>query len=151
MARSGWILTLAGALGFVAGCASSAPPATFGVEPIMTLMSKSAQLSVAVRTAPQPPTRGDQSAEYAITDAATGAPVSGLTLSVVPWMPAMLHGTSVVPTVRETKPGLYVISDVDLFMAGLWELRTTITGSSGDAGADAGAISDYVAPQFEIP
>jgi hypothetical protein len=133
------------------GCASSAPPATFGVDPMLTVVSQSAVLSVAVRTAPQPPTRGDQSAEYVITDAKTGAPVSGLTLSVVPWMPAMLHGTSVVPVVRETKPGVYVISNVDLFMPGLWELRTTITGSGGDADADAGATSDYVAPQFEIP
>ncbi len=117
----------------------------------MTLPSKSQLLSIAVRTAPQPPTRGEQSAEYTISDPQTGQPLSGLTLDVVPWMPVMQHGTSVVPSVSETKPGTYVISNVDLFMPGLWELRTTITGLGADAEADAGALSDYVGPEFQIP
>jgi hypothetical protein len=56
-------------------------------------------------------------------------------------MPAMGHGTSVVPTITDVDPGHYVITDVDLFMAGTWELRTTI----------AGPRTDSATPTFQIP
>jgi hypothetical protein len=55
-------------------------------------------------------------------------------------MPLMGHGSSVTPLVKETGGGVYEVSDVVLFMPGLWELRTTLTGE----------VSDHVAPQFEI-
>jgi hypothetical protein len=135
------------------GACSQAPaPAGFPVQPTLVMSSKSALFSIAVRTAPSPPTRGDQSVEYTITDASTGKVVPGLTLDVVPWMPIMDHGTSIVPSVTETTPGTYLVSNVDLFMAGEWALRTTISGPAGDAGApDAGVESDYVSPVFQIP
>ncbi len=95
-----------------------------------------------VRTAPQqPPSRGLQEVELAVTDASTGAPETGLVLDVLPWMPAMGHGASIVTSVREDSPGIYVVTDVDLFMAGTWELRTNVSG----------AVTDYAAPSFEIP
>jgi hypothetical protein len=49
---------------------------------------------------------------------------------------------------------------VDLFMAGEWALRTTISGTRADSpdgsdsaasAGDAGIVSDYVSPTFEIP
>jgi hypothetical protein len=55
-------------------------------------------------------------------------------------MPQMGHGTSVTPVVKDVGDGVYQVTDVYLFMAGLWELRTNI----------AGAMSDSVAPQFQI-
>ncbi len=82
--------------------------------------------------------------QLVITDE-TGAPQSGLTLDTTPWMPAMGHGASVTPSVSETSPGTYVVEDVDLFMPGTWELRTTI------ADADSGSSTDHVAPSFQIP
>lgn len=63
-----------------------------------------------------------------ITDATTDAPQSGLELSVVPWMPAMGHGTSVTPTVVETAPGIYDLENLVLFMPGTWQIRTQWDG-----------------------
>lgn len=143
-----WLFVLLAAL---AACGTAPTPVGFPAQALQTLPSKTQQLSVAVRTAPEPPTRGDQSVEYTITDVGTGKLLSGLSLSVVPWMPVMQHGTSVVPTVTEADSGTYVIANVDLFMAGEWALRTTITGQESDAGGDAGVLKDYVSPTFQIP
>lgn len=139
-------------------CGSAPAPAGFGAQPYVTVMSQTKHFSVAVRTDPQPPTRGDQSVEFTIADATTGAAETGLALNVVPWMPVMGHGTSVVPSVAEPSPGVYRIANVDLFMAGLWALKTTISAPAdrSDSGADAapaavGVLGDYVEPSFQIP
>ncbi len=131
----------------LAGCgapASAAPagPSEFPAQPVMTLTSASGQLQIEVRTAPQqPPSRGDGSVELVIRNTTTNAPESGLSIDVVPWMPAMGHGASIVPAVASPSPGTYVITNVDLFMPGTWELRTTVSGS----------VADHVAPSFQIP
>ncbi|HUJ56895.1 MAG TPA: FixH family protein [Kofleriaceae bacterium] len=83
-------------------------------------------------------TRGNHSMQLDVTSASDGSPAMGLTLAVVPWMPAMGHGASIKPTVTELGDGAYQIDDVDLFMAGLWELRTTIEPT------------DYVAPSLQV-
>jgi hypothetical protein len=130
---------------------SSAAPGEFPAESLLTLSSMSGELRVDVRTSPQPPMRGGQSAQLTITNA-SGAPVSGLSLSVLPWMPVMGHGTSVVPTAGEMAPGVYGIDNIYFSMPGLWALRTTIslpTGQPTDTGTSAS--TDYVEPQFEIP
>jgi hypothetical protein len=147
--RAAGSLTLS--LSLLACSSSSPPPSGFPDQPLLTVLSQSGALSVAVRTSPEPPTRGDQSVEFTITDAATGGPRSGLTLEVVPWMPVMSHGTSVVPTVTEQSPGTYLIADVDMFMAGEWELRTTISGPGIPSSGDAGVASDDVTPVLQIP
>jgi hypothetical protein len=102
-------------------------------------MTDSGTMRVEVRTSPQPPSRGGIDAELTITDASTGAPRDGLTLQIRPWMPAMNHG-AIQATVTPEGDGKYLVTEVSLYMAGLWELRTTISGP----------VSDHVAPQFEI-
>jgi hypothetical protein len=84
------------------------------------------------------PVRGNHTVQLMLTDTA-GAPADDLALTIVPWMPAMGHGTSVKPTVTPLGGGAYQLDDVDLFMPGLWELRTTIASPQ-----------DYVAPSFEV-
>ncbi|MGH7280315.1 MAG: hypothetical protein ACRELY_02240, partial [Polyangiaceae bacterium] len=87
----------------------------------------SGNFAIDVRTSPsQPPSRGEASVQLVIRDK-NGAPHPGLTLSVT-------------PSVTETTPGTYVVSNVDLFMAGTWELRTAITGD----------VSDHATPSFQI-
>jgi len=114
----------------------------FSAQSLMSVTSSSGKLRMDVRTAPeQPPSRGVQAVELVITDAATGAPETGLLLDVLPWMPAMGHGAPLKPTVMEDPGGVYVVDDVDFFMAGTWELRTTFSGS----------LADYAAPSFQIP
>jgi YtkA-like protein len=134
------ILALAGC--GAPGSAAPAGPLKFPDQPVMTLTSESGQLEIEVRTAPeQPPSRGDGSVELVIRNATTSAPESGLSIEVVPWMPVMGHGASIVPSVASPSPGTYVITNVDLFMPGTWELRTTVSGS----------VVDHVAPSFQIP
>ncbi len=122
------------------GCSGgTGPSAEFPATAFSTIMTDSGAMRVEVRTSPQPPVRGGIDAELTITDGATGAPCDGLTLQIRPWMPVMNHG-AIMATVRPEGGGKYLVTEIDLFMAGLWELRTTISGS----------VSDHVAPQFQI-
>ena len=113
---------------------------TFPVAPATTLTSDSGGLQVEIRTSPQPLIRGADAVQYTITDA-NHQPSSGLQLQVVPWMPDMGHGSSVVPTVAEQGGGVYLVSCVDLAMPGTWQLRTTFSGP----------VSDSATPAFQIP
>ncbi len=100
--------------------------------PLVTVASAAGALQLAVYSNPQPPVRGNVAIRYRVTDSMS-QPVDGLTLEVVPWMPAMGHSTSVVPTVSAVGSGVYDLSNVYLFMAGQWQLRTTITGGAADS------------------
>lgn len=123
------------ALVLVAGCSSSVAPtdATFESAPITTVTSNGGALKLAVWTSPtQPPSRGVLTLKLLATDASSGAPLDGLTLDMVPEMPSMGHGTATVPEITAAGDGVYMASDVDLFMQGRWELRVTITGPVTD-------------------
>jgi hypothetical protein len=125
------------------GCSSpSAPggPPAFGTVALLTAAGQSGALTVEVRTSPQPPPRGTVAVEFTVTNA-SGAPMDGLSLDIRPWMPAHAHGTSVVPTVTREGQGKYVLTNVDLFMPGHWELQTRFSGP----------VTDYAAPAFDVP
>jgi hypothetical protein len=124
------------------GCSgrTATGPATFPPDPYTTDMGSSGVLSVAVRTSPQPPARGTNDVQFIVTSVATGGPVDGLTIDVQPWMPAMNHGTS-APTVTPQGNGTYLVSEVYLYMPGVWQLRSTISGPA----------SDHVQPELSIP
>jgi hypothetical protein len=55
-------------------------------------------------------------------------------------MPAMGHGTSVKPATEPMGNGTYVVSRVNFYMGGKWDLRTSISG----------ALTDHVALHFSI-
>jgi hypothetical protein len=133
------VIALAMAMG---ACSSSGPEeaTSLGATPLMTVTSQSGDLKIEVRTAPQPPARGTNSVELTITGAADGLPREGLALAVKPWMPTMGHGTSIVPAIAPEGNGKYLVSRVDLYMPGLWQLRLTIPGPT----------EDYAAPAFQI-
>ena len=150
-------LAVLGAALLGAGCggqsATPTPPVLdFAGAPALTVASASGQLSIGVWWSPPQPTVGYDATQLAITDT-TGAPVTGLTLTIIPWMPAHGHGASVVPTVSETAPGVYVATPLDFFMAGNCELMTSIVRST-DGGADAigaGSLNDSADPTVEVP
>ena len=123
-------------------CSSPAAPSStgFGPDPYVTAMTDSGALKIEVRTSPQPPSRGNDTVELTISNASDGTPVDGLTLDVQPWMPSMNHGTS-APTIAPEGNGKYLVSNVYLFMAGTWQLRTTISG----------AATDHAEPAVEVP
>lgn len=134
------LVAIAGAL----GCTSTtAPdPGAFATTPAATVTSDSNTFRLALYSAPEvQPSRGLNSFRLVVTKVADESPASGLEIAIVPWMPAMGHGASVRPSVDVgTDPGVYLVSNVNLFMPGLWELRTTIGGSE----------SDHATAQFEI-
>jgi hypothetical protein len=97
-------------------------------------MSDSGKLQIEASTGPdQPPTRGVSTVSLDISDATTGEPADGLEVAVVPWMPAMGHGTSVKPAVEAKGNGRYVVSRVNMYMGGKWDLRITISGAATDS------------------
>jgi hypothetical protein len=106
----------------------------------MTLKGSSGSLHVELRTSPQPPALGTNEAELTITNVTDGKARDGLAVQVVPWMPAMNHGTSVIPTITARGNGKYLVTELNLFMPGLWALRTTFSGP----------IHDDVAPAFSV-
>lgn len=133
-----------GAAGLSTGCSSAGASDTGAISAATAAVvtSDGGAYRVSVHSAPDAsPSRGVNTLRLVFTRVADGTPVSGLELDVLPWMPAMGHGTSVKPSVEPgPDPGSYTVTNVNLFMAGLWEIRTTIGGSA----------SDHVAPQFDI-
>ena len=121
------------------GCGSDAagdePPAAppvFAQEPFQTVVSASGRLHVEVRWSPPTPARGADAVELTVMDA-TGVPVDGVAASVVPWMPAHAHGTSVKPVATPGGPGVVVATPVYLYMPGEWQLRITLSGAADDS------------------
>jgi hypothetical protein len=132
---------LAGAPSLGCGTDPVVSSASFPDQALTTLASDGAALQVELRTAPdQPPARGVISVQYRVTHS-DGTPATGLTLGLVPWMPDMGHGASVVPSIAATGDGWYVASDVEVFMPGKWELRTSFSGP----------IQDSATPVLQIP
>jgi hypothetical protein len=125
----------------LAGCSSGTGPDPngFPVQPYLTVMSDSKALRIDIRSSPQPPTRGNIDLEFTVTNVAEGKAQDGLEVQVDPWMPAHDHG-AIQPTVKPEGNGKYLITEVDLFMAGHWELRTTFSG----------AVNDHATPAFDI-
>jgi hypothetical protein len=59
----------------------------------------------------------------------TQTPTDGLTISVSPYMPDHLHGTTPV-AVTPAGAGTYTIAPLNLYMSGYWEITLTLTDSS---------------------
>ncbi|HTQ07585.1 MAG TPA: FixH family protein [Polyangiaceae bacterium] len=98
------------------------------------MMSDSGSLRVTLQSSPEAtPVRGENQIVLNVVQNESGDAVEGLTLSMVPFMPAMGHGSPVVPVFSDEGDGQYRFDDVDLTMAGLWELRTAITGAVSDS------------------
>jgi hypothetical protein len=110
----------------------TAAPPVFAQEPFQTVVSASGQLHVEVRWSPAVPARGADAVELTVMDA-TGVPVDGVAASVVPWMPAHGHGTSVRPVSTPGGPGVVVATPVYLYMPGEWQLRVTLSGAADDS------------------
>lgn len=136
----GSVLALVGA-----ACSDAGAPdtGTFAATPATVLTTEGGSFRIAVHSAPDAqPSRGVNALRLVVTKVADGTPAAGLAVDVVPWMPAMGHGASVKPSVTPgSEPGIYTVDNVNLFMPGLWEIRTTIGGA---------AQPDHATAQFEI-
>src|SRR5260221_9122655 len=106
-----------------AGCSGSSVGPTD-----TTVTSNSGTLHVELNVLPQ---RGTNTAELTVTNVADGMARDDLTVAVVPFMPSMNHGSS-APTVAPEGHGKYQITQLYLYMAGYWELRTSFSGPMND-------------------
>ena len=125
-------LSLCVAASVALACGSPATQTGFGDAPIETITSDGALAQVAVWAAPSPLLRGNSTIKLVLTDPRTNAPLDDADVSIVPWMPAMGHGSSIVPTVTSEGDGVYVVSDLVLIMPGTWELRLQLGGALQD-------------------
>jgi hypothetical protein len=88
---------------------------------------------------PAPPARGNNTWLVQInmmSAGVVGAPLTGATLKVTPFMPAHQHGTGVpVEITPMGDPGQYQLSPVNLWMNGVWEttIRATLDTTSDSA------------------
>ncbi len=73
-----------------------------------------------------------------LTDASGGG-ASGLTMTAdKPYMPAHRHSAPTVPVVIDQGAGTFVVSQIDFFMHGYFELTLNLrTSPEGDGGGDA--------------
>jgi hypothetical protein len=124
-------LLVVGAAFELGACTSDdGPPPDLNDGPLVqvtesTSMSGAYQVAVLAHTSDL--TRGNYDLEYIVTSTSDSTPVEGITMTIVPWMPAMGHGTPIVPAITSLGNGTYSLTNIDLFMAGLWQLRTTTT------------------------
>jgi YtkA-like len=119
---------------------SNAPSGPCAGPTLTTSASTSGALNVAVCLSQEPAYAGLLKAQLTITTSQGDTPMDGLTLQVVPWMPEMHHGADVAPTVMAEGGGKYLVSNLYLYMPGLWELKTTISG----------AKTDTANPEFQV-
>lgn len=81
---------------------------------------------------PAEPIRGDNAWTVLVTDA-SGAAMTGLTMTAAGWMPDHGHGSPVETIVTELGDGEYEMTPLNLFMAGYWEVTVELTDADGTA------------------
>lgn len=79
-----------------------------------------------VSASPAPPDIDANTWKVEIKDA-TGASPSLEQISVLPFMPQMGHGSDQTPQVTANADGSFGVSDIYLFMNGLWTITFTVT------------------------
>jgi hypothetical protein len=76
---------------------------------------------------PWPILKGDNAWTVQLVDA-SGAPATGATFSVKPFMPDHGHGSSIIPDIE---PGMgdatFTINRLNVFMPGIWQFTFTVT------------------------
>ena len=76
---------------------------------------------------PNPVFKGNNVWNLQVVDK-NGAPVSGATITVKPFMPDHGHGSSIIPQVAAgSDPGTYDVTLLNLFMPGIWTITILVT------------------------
>jgi hypothetical protein len=78
-----------------------------------------------VESTPSPPTKGTNTMLLQIDDA-SGKPLDGATVSVLPYMPDHAHGSAVTPVVTPMGSGKYAVAKIYYPMPGLWKVTVTV-------------------------
>ena len=88
---------------------------------------------------PAPPAKGDNAWTVDVLDV-SGRPLDGAAVTLKPFMPDHNHGSSIKPQIApEGTPGRYKLTNVNLFMPGVWQFTF---------GIEAPGLSDTVVLTF---
>ncbi len=96
-----------------------------------------------VEAAPAPPSLDGNVWTVKVVDGSGKAPTAGQ-LTAFPYMPKMGHGSSQVPQIAANPDGTFTVSDVYLFMDGLWTVTFSVAGTETDGGAKPVAVDSAV-------
>jgi hypothetical protein len=91
---------------------------------------------------PAPPALNANAWTLKIADKSGAAP-SLAQVVVYPFMPLMGHGSDQTATIAANADGTFAVTDIDLFMPGLWTVTLSVT-ASGDAGASPATLDKAV-------
>jgi YtkA-like len=109
----------------------STDPRVSQYAPNLTAKSQSGALTyILLSSDPAPPAAENNTWSMKITNDA-GVAQPNVTATVVPFMPDMGHGTSIVPSMTSNGDGTYSVTPLYLFMAGIWSITFTTTPASG--------------------
>jgi hypothetical protein len=98
--------------------------------------SDGAMKATLMSATPSPPANSNNSWMVALTDG-SGNPLEGAAVGVVPAMPYMGHGTPIRPVITPQSGGVFQIDDINLYMAGIWEVTLSVTPASGGSAENA--------------
>jgi hypothetical protein len=90
-----------------------------------------------VQGVPAPPDLDGNVWTVKIVDA-TGASPALAQVGVSPFMPQMGHGSDQTPTVAAGAGGTFTLSDIYLFMPGLWTITLSVNEIAADGGTTVG-------------
>ncbi len=118
--------------GFVLTCQDSTDPLVTAYKTGLTATSLDGQMKVTFMSAsPEPPADNLNSWNVQVTDAA-GNPLPNLPLVVKLYMPQMNHGAN-DPWVDGGESGNYTISEINLFMPGIWQITFVEAMDGGES------------------
>ena len=99
--------------------------------PNLTVTSASGALDfILLNSNPAPPAAETNVWSIKITSS-SGVSQPNITATVLPFMPDMGHGTSIVPSMTSNGDGTYAVQPLYLFMAGVWTITFTTVPASG--------------------
>lgn len=124
-------------------CATETRADTF----VVGLEKKGAQSAVDFKlmtATPSPPVRGDNAWVVQVNQMAggvVGAPMTGATLTVTPYMPDHQHSTPKDVVVTAMGAGQYKLSPVNMWMPGLWQTTIQVAPAAGGGAGDSAVYS----------
>jgi hypothetical protein len=130
---------------------ASGAASTFPKGPLSTFMTPDKMLQIELRTLPRQPIQvgPNNQGELHVTDAATGADLDGLAVTVTDYMPVMHHKCSEAPIkVKAQGNGLYLLTPLVASMPGDCELNITVSMPAPDGGK--GAAVSVTSPTFNV-
>jgi YtkA-like len=122
---------MVGTMSLTFACSGSDAGTTNGFPdtPYESTTTAHQKISLELSTAPsQPPVAGLDAVQLILKDPTTGKPIEDESITLVPWMPTMGHGTDVIPQLHAMGKGRYVFTDVNLYMPGEWLLTFKFSG-----------------------